>query len=79
MDKKAILNIIETTLKSGDMIPGLFDLPKIMALKTEIQARSMIYDVLAIVEEHRPLISKAFGLSQDDIEQTIQKIKALES
>jgi hypothetical protein len=78
MDKKAILNIIETTLKSGDKIPGLFDLPKIMALKAELQACSTINDVLAIVEEHRPLISKAFGLSEDDIEQTIQKIKALE-
>lgn len=78
MDKKEILNIIETTLKSGDKIPGLFDLPKIMALKSEIQACSTINDVLAIVEEHRPLISKAFGLSEDDIEQTIQKIQALE-
>jgi hypothetical protein len=78
MDKKAIQNIIETTLKSGDRIPGLFDLPKIMALKAEIQACSTINDVLAIVEEHRPLISKAFGLSEDDIEQAIQKIKALQ-
>jgi hypothetical protein len=78
MDKKEILNIIETTLKSGNKIPGLFDLPKIMNIKSEIQACSTINDVLAIVEEHRPLISKAFGLSEDKIEQTIQKIKALE-
>jgi hypothetical protein len=50
-----------------------------MNIKSEIQACSTINDVLAIVEEHRPLISKAFGLSEDKIEQTVQKIKALEA
>ena len=79
MDKKEILNIIETTLKSGDKIPGLFDLPKLVNLKSQLQACSSIDDILAIVEEHRPLISKAFGLSDDTIELTIQKIRALES
>jgi len=78
MDKKAIINIIETTLKAGSKAPGIFDLPKIMTLKAELQACASINDVLAIVEEHRPLISKAFGLNESDIEQTIQKIKALE-
>jgi hypothetical protein len=79
MDKKAILSIIETTLAAGSKVPGLFDLPKIMNIKSEIQACSTINDVLAIVEEHRPLISKAFGLSEDKIEQAVQKIKALEA
>jgi hypothetical protein len=78
MDRKEILNIIETTLQSGSKIPGIFDLPKIMSVKSEIQACTSIKDVLAIIEEHRPFIAKAFGLSEDNIEQTIQKIKALE-
>jgi len=79
MDKKEILNIIETTLKSGEKIPGLFDLPKLMNLKSALKACSTSDEILAIVEEHRPLISKAFGLSDDTIDQTIQKIRALES
>lgn len=79
MDKQAILNIIETTLASGSKVPGMFDLPKIMSVKSEIQNCHSINDVLAIVEEHRPLISKAFGLTEDKIEQTIQKIKSLEA
>jgi hypothetical protein len=79
MDKKQILNIIETTLKSGNKVPGLFDLPKLMNIKSELQACATSDNILAIVEEHRPLITKAFGLSEDAIEQTIQKIRALES
>jgi hypothetical protein len=78
MDTKEIVNIIETTLQSGSKIPGLFDLPKILSVKSEIQACTSIKDVLAIIEEHRPFISKAFGLSEDNIEQAIQKIQALE-
>jgi hypothetical protein len=78
MDTKEIVNIIESTLQSGSKIPGLFDLPKILSVKSEIQACTSIKDVLAIIEEHRPFISKAFGLSEDNIEQAIQKIQALE-
>ena len=78
MDTKEIASIIETSLQSGTKIPGIFDLPKIMSVKSEIQACTSIKDVLAIVEVHRPFIAKAFGLSEDNIEQTIQKIQALE-
>ena len=78
MNKEEIINIIESTLKSGDKTPGIFDLAKIMAIKTEIQSCTSINTVLALIEEHRDLISKAFGLSEDVIESTVQKIKALE-
>ena len=78
MNKEEIINIIESTLKSGDKAPGMFDLAKIMAIKTEIQSCTSINAVLALIEEHRDLISKAFGLSEDVIESTVQKIKALE-
>jgi hypothetical protein len=78
MNKEEIINIIESTLKSGDKAPGMFDLAKIMAIKAEIQSCTSINAVLALIEEHRDLISKAFGLSEDVIESTVQKIKALE-
>lgn len=78
MDKEAIIGIIENTLKSGDRTPGIFDLPKIMAIKTEIQSCTTVNAVLGLIEEHRSLISKVFGLTEDVIDETVQKIKALE-
>lgn len=78
MNKEAIISIIENTLKSGDRTPGIFDLPKIMAIKAEIQSCTSINAVLGLIEEHRDLISRVFGLTGDVIEETVQKIKALE-
>ena len=79
MDKEQIINIIESALSSGDKTPGLFDLPKILAIKSELQACQSIDNFLDIIEEHRDLISKAFGLSEDVIDSTVAKIKSLEN
>jgi hypothetical protein len=79
MNKDEVLNIIEAALKGGDKTPGLFDLPKIMGIKSKIQSCTSVNDVLGIIEEHRSLLSKAFGLSDDVIEETVEKLKALES
>jgi hypothetical protein len=79
MNKGEVLKIIETTLKAGDKTPGLFDLPKIMDIKAELRSCSSIDDVLGVIEKHRILISKAFGLSEEIIGATLEKIKALES
>ncbi len=79
MNKDEALNIIEATLMSGDKTPGLFDLPKIMGIKSEIKSYTSINDVIGVKEENRYLISKAFGLSDDVIEETMEKPKVLES
>lgn len=78
MNKEAITSIIENALRSGDKTPGIFDLAKIMAIKAEIQSCTTVNAVLGLIEEHRDLISKAFGLSEDAIEETVQKIRAIE-
>jgi hypothetical protein len=78
MDKAAVQNIIEELLKNASKVPGLFDLPKIMKIKSEIQSCHSIKDVLAIVETHRSLLAKVFGLAEDKIEQAVAKIKLLE-
>lgn len=78
MNKEEITRIIENTLKSGDKIPGLFDLPRIMGIKAEIQSCASVNDVLGLIEEHRDLIARAFGLSEDAIDQAVAKIKAIE-
>jgi hypothetical protein len=78
MNKEEITSIIENALKSGDKTPGIFDLAKIMAIKAEIQSCTTVNSVLGLIEQHRDLISKAFGLSEDVIEDTVQKIRAIE-
>ena len=79
MNKSEVLNIIEATLKGGSKTPGLFDLPKMMDIKSEFQSCASINDVLGIIEKHRSTISKAFGLSDEAIAATVEKLKALES
>ena len=79
MKKEEITRIIESTLTSGNKIPGLFDLPKVLALKTKLQSSQSINDVLTTIEQHRELILKAFGLDEGKINSAIEKIKALES
>jgi hypothetical protein len=78
MNKEEIINIIESTLTSGDKTPGIFDLPKVFAIKAELQACQSVDDILAIIEQHRDLISKVFGLGEDAIDSAVHKIKALE-
>lgn len=78
MDKQAVLNIIEAALKAGNKTPGLFDLPKILGIKAEIQSCSSIKDVLGIIDRHRGLLTKAFGLSDAVIEEAVGKLKALQ-
>jgi hypothetical protein len=76
MNKEAITGIIETTLKKGNKIPGLFDLPKILALKSKLQSSTTTGEVLAIIEDHRGLITKVFGLSDGLLDSAIEQIKA---
>ena len=79
MNKEEVINIIENTLKSGDKLPGMFDIPKIMGIRSELQSCSSIDDVLNIIDNHKDLICKAFGLSEEVIAGAVEKIKALES
>jgi hypothetical protein len=77
MSKTQVINIIEAVLKSGDKSPGLFDLPKIMGIKTKIESCSSVGDVLEIVSEHRSFIIKVFGLREEVMDQAMEKLKAL--
>jgi hypothetical protein len=78
MNRDEVRRIIEATLRGGDKTPGLFDLPRIIGIKSEIQSCTSINSVLGIIEQHRGLLSKAFGLSDDVIEETMKKLRALE-
>lgn len=77
MKKEEISRIIESALKSGNKMPGMFDLPKIFALKVTLETCKSVAEVLAILEGSRELISKSFGLSDEAINSTVAKIKAM--
>ena len=79
MNRDEVRNIIEATLRGGDTTPGLFDLPRILGIKSEIQSCTSINDILGIIEKHRSHLSKAFGLNDDVIEDAKKKLRALES
>lgn len=78
MNKDVVSKIIEEALRGGARSPGLFDLPKVIGLKHQLQSCTSIDGVLAIIDAHRSLISKAFGLSEAAIEETMRKLKVLE-
>ena len=78
MNKAAVRSIIESTLKSGNKTPGLFDLPKIIGVKSRLESCASISEVIGVLEENRSLISKSFGLSDTEINEGVAKLKALE-
>ena len=70
--------IIESTLKGGSKMPGLFDLPKIMGIKSKLESCSSINEVVCVLEEYRSLISKSFGLNDAVLDESVAKIKSLD-
>jgi hypothetical protein len=69
--------IIESTLKSGDKTPGLFDIPKVLKLKSRLESCDSVEEVIAVLEDNRNLITKAFGLDNQTITNGILSIKGL--
>ena len=75
MDKVKVRSIIETTLTSGNKIPGLFDLPKILGIKNKLESCASITEVIGILEANRSLISKSFGLSEEIFNDGLVKLR----
>jgi hypothetical protein len=77
MNKDQVRNIIEATLKSGNKTPGLFDLPKILGIKSKLESCSTISDVVGILQSNRELVCKAFGLNDEKFNDAINKLNTL--
>jgi hypothetical protein len=77
MNKTDIRSIIEATLKSGDKTPGLFDLPKILSVKSKLESCDSIADVVGVLDENRSLISKSFGISEAIFDDALNKLNSL--
>jgi hypothetical protein len=79
MNKDQVKSIIESTLKSGSKSPGMFDLPKILGLKSKLESCSAVTEVLVILEDSRTLVTKSFGVSDAEYNEAIEKIKTLDA
>ena len=77
MNKDEVRRIIEATLKSGNKTPGLFDLPKILGVKSKLESCTSISEVIGVLEENRNLLSKSFGLSDVVFDAGLDSLKAL--
>lgn len=77
MNHTEVRNIIETTLKNGSKTPGLFDLPKILGIKSKLESCTSINDLVVMLEGNRSLISKSFGLSDVAFNDSVEKLNAL--
>jgi hypothetical protein len=73
MNKLEVSNIIEATLKQGSKIPGLFELPRIMAVKRKLESCSDVSEVVGVLEKERSLICKSFGLGASVFDAGIEK------
>lgn len=79
MRKDKIKAIIETTLTSGSKMPSLLDLPKVMSVKSKLEGCQSIPEVLSVLEDHRSLITKSFGIHDQVLNESMTKIRALET
>jgi hypothetical protein len=77
MNKDEVRSIIEATLMSGSKTPGLFDLPKILGLKSKLESSSTIGEVIGLLEENWSFIAKSFGLSDAGLNTGLEKLKGL--
>lgn len=77
MNKTEIRSIIEATLKSGIKTPGLFDLPKILSVKSRLESCDSIAEVVGVLDENRSLISKSFGISEAIFDDGLNKLNSL--
>lgn len=79
MNHTEVRNLIEATLKSGNKTPSLFDLPKILSVKSKLESCDSIPDVVAVLGENRSLISKSFGISDVAFNESVEKLNALKA
>lgn len=78
-NKDEVRRIIEATLSSGNKMPGLFDLPKVLGVKSKLESCASVSEVVCVLEEHRSLISKSFGISDSLFDSGVDKVKRLAS
>jgi len=77
MNKTEVRNIIEATLTSGTKIPGLFELPKVLTIKSKLESCASVAEALQIIQANRDTLSKSFGISEATFDAGIVQLKSL--
>ena len=77
MNKDQVRSIIEATLKSGSKTPGLFDVPKVLGIKSKLESCATISEVVGILQSNRELLCKTFRLHDVKFDDGIAKLNAL--
>lgn len=78
-NKDEVRRIIEATLSSGNKTPGLFDLPKIMGVKSKLESCTSVGEVIGVLDENHSMISKSFGLTDKMFDEGVSCLKALDA
>jgi len=78
MNNDKVKNIIESTLKSGNKSPGLFDIPKVLSVKSKLESCTAVAEVIAILDDSRSLVTKSFGVTDAEYNEAIEKIKTID-
>jgi len=58
-------------------MPGLFELPKILTIKSKLESSTSVAEVLQAIEESRDTLAKSFGISDATFNQGIAQLKSL--
>jgi len=61
--------------QSGNKNPELFDIPKVLKLKSSLESFDSVDEVIAILKDNRNLITKVFGLDDNAITYGIASIR----
>lgn len=75
MNKDAVKQILERTLRAGGMMPSIFQMPKAMMLKSELEACTEVKQVVHILQGETAFLSKAFGVSKEEVQLAIVEIQ----
>jgi hypothetical protein len=76
MNKAEVRDIIESTLARGSKRPGLFELPKILGIRSRLESCGSVDEVIGVLEDNRSVISRSFGISDEVFDSGVEKLKA---
>ena len=79
LDKVGVHFIIDSAIRVGGKFPGTLSLKQIRALQTELESCESTCEVVSLLEIHRSLICKSFGVGSAEFDACLADIKSLDS
>lgn len=76
MSEEKIRGRIQAALATGKL-PGVFDIPKVVALKSNLEKCDKSGDVAAMLDQNRVAIIKIFNISETELSACIRDIRAV--